>query len=313
MSVYTKIEQDQLIDFLGEYAHGTLVSFEGISDGIENTNYFVTTSEEQYVLTLFEVISEQELPYFLNLMAYLAENEVPSAHPVADIHGQYIRVLNGKPAALVKRLQGASTTDPTIEQCQAVGCMLARLHDIGQSYPDHRENTRGPHWWKETVEKLNPFLAEEDNELLQKEIKYQLSYRHASLPRGVIHADLFRDNALFVGNTLTGMIDFYYACNDVLLYDVAVTINDWCALPDGSIDADRGDALLAAYSKRRPITIHEKDAWQVMLRAGALRFWLSRLQDLHFPREGEITHTKDPEVFKNILTQHIAQKHKWKL
>ena len=306
MSVYTKVERHELEAFLRHYSLGELVEYQGISAGIENTNYFVTTDHGRYVLTLFEALSMDELPYFLDLMAHLAEHQVPSAHPEADDEGHYLRTLNGKPAALVLRLEGKSVENPNPAQCAALGQALGHLHVVGQHFDGYRENQRGPHWWVTTAEQVLPRLSEEDAELLKKEITEQKQHRHDKLPRGVIHADLFRDNALFVGNKLTGIIDFYYACNDVLLYDVAVAVNDWCSDENGHFDAPRLEAFLDAYRQERQFTDDEQTAWPVMLRAAALRFWLSRLYDMHFPREGEITHIKDPLVFRRILTRRIA-------
>lgn len=306
MSVYTKVERHELEAFLRHYSLGELVEFQGITAGIENTNYFVTTSRGRYVLTLFEALSMDELPYFLDLMAHLAEHEVPSAHPEADDTGRYLRILNGKPAALVMRLEGKSVENPNPAQCAALGKALGHLHVVGQAFQGYRENQRGPHWWVETSEQVLPRLTGLEAELLANEITFQKKHRHNTLPRGVIHADLFRDNALYIGDRLTGIIDFYYACNDVLLYDVAVTVNDWCSHVDGRFDETRLQAFLDAYRQERQFTDAEQTAWPVMLRAAALRFWLSRLYDMHFPREGEITHTKDPTTFQQILQQRIA-------
>lgn len=307
MSVYTPVARDELEAFLLNYELGELLDFQGISAGIENTNYFVTTSEKRLVLTLFENHSAEELGYFLDLMAFLAEHAVPSAHPIADRNGHYLRTLNGKPAALVMRLQGASIEQPGVAQCASIGHALGQLHLSGQQFGGHRDNDRGPHWWHTTRDIVAPKLSDTERAQLDEELAFQRAHRFDSLPRGVIHADLFRDNALFEDATLTGIIDFYYACNDVLLYDVAVTVNDWCSNSDGSLDEEKLLALLSAYRAVRPFTAEEGPAWPVMLRAAALRFWLSRLQDLHFPREGELTHTKDPEVFRTILLQRRAQ------
>jgi homoserine kinase type II len=306
MSVYTPVSEEQLTTFLGHYDLGELIDFEGISAGIENTNYFVTTSRDRLVLTLFESHSHDELVYFLDLMAHLAEHQVPSAHPIPDDQGAYLRTLNDKPAALVKRLRGRHIEQPNLAQCTALGRELAQLHVAGQSFSGHRDNDRGPRWWRQTSKALAGHLDEAEQAMLDRELAFQSEHRTDDLPRGVIHADLFRDNALFDGDQLTGIIDFYYACNDVLLYDVGVTINDWCSLADGGVDNMKASALLHAYQQVRPIDAAELAAWPVMLRAGALRFWLSRLHDLHFPREGEMTHTKDPDVFKCILQQRIA-------
>jgi len=305
MSVYTPVERHQLEDFLRHYNLGTLISHQGINAGIENTNYFVTTNVGEFVLTLFECLDYDELPYFLELMAYLAEHNIPSAHPLKTKKGDYLRQLNGKPAALVERLDGKDVEVPTLAQCRAVGKTLGYLHVVSPNFPKSRPNGRGPHWWKVTTEQVLPFMDASDATLLQAELRFQANFRHLDLPRGVIHADLFRDNALFKGDTLCGIIDFYYACNDVLLYDVAVTINDWCSEPSGRLDEKRVQAMFGNYIQKRKLTQLEYKAWPVMLRAAALRFWLSRLQDLYFPRPGEITHTKDPTVFRNILQAHI--------
>jgi homoserine kinase type II len=301
MSVYTPVDRQQLETFLTHYEVGYLIHYQGIRAGIENTNYFVTTSQGEFVLTLFEQHAYDELPYFLELMAYLAEHQVPSAHPLADKEAQYLRYLNGKPAALVQRLQGHDVETPTLIQCHALGQALGHLHVVGLRFPLHRENSRGPRWWNITAKRVFAHLKHEEALLLEEELCFQANYKDLDLPRGVIHADLFRDNALFKDNILSGIIDFYYACSDVLLFDVAVTINDWCSLPDGQLDRKRLQVLLEGYCQKRELTKLEQQIWGVMLRAAALRFWLSRLQDLHFPRPGEITHIKNPDVFRDIL------------
>lgn len=310
MSVYTTVERPELGAFLERYEIGELLSYEGISAGIENTNYFVTTSagpnDGRYVLTIFESHSAGEMGYFLDLMAHLSEHGTPTAHPIPDRQGVYLQTLKGKPAALVQRLQGRSLEHPDADHCATMGAELARFHRAGQSFGQERSNDRGPAWWLKTREKLRRKLAAEDLALLDAELGFQRAHRHDQLPRGVIHADLFRDNALFDDDRLGGIIDLYYACNDVLLYDVAVTVNDWCSRVDGSLDPLRARAFLQAYHAERPFSAAEGEAWPVMLRAAALRFWLSRLQDLHFPREGEMTHIKDPQEFRRILEQRIA-------
>ncbi|MCI0401462.1 MAG: homoserine kinase [Gammaproteobacteria bacterium] len=316
MSVYTPVSRQELQKFLGHYSLGELRHFEGISEGIENTNYFVATTKGEFVLTLFEWLEPAQLPYFLELMAFLSEKHMPSAHPIADKSGNYLRQLNGKASALVQRLTGTSVTAPTERQCFAIGEFIGRMHTAGAQFRLHRENDRGPRWWKNTAAKVQSTLSAEDASLLRRELEYQSQFRHHRLSRGVIHADLFRDNALFVGDRLTGVIDFYYACNDVLIYDLAVTVNDWCNSDNGDIYPDRARAILRAYAQRyRPIEPDELDAWPVMLRAAALRFWLSRLHDMHFPRQGEITHIKDPDVFKRILRHRVehtdALRHLW--
>ncbi len=303
MSVYTSISKDQLNEFLTHYDLGELVDYAGISAGIENTNYFVNTTQQQMVLTIFESHSFDEMGYFLDLMAHLAEHEVPSAHPLADRNGAYLRRLKEKPVALVMRLAGREVTSPTTVHCAAIGAELARLHIAGQEFTGERATDRGPSWWKATAQLISNRLSPAELALLEDELAYQSHYRLAEQPRGVIHADLFRDNALFEGEKLTGLIDFYYACNDLLLYDIAVTVNDWCCNVDGSLDQAKSLALLQSYHNIRPLTMAEHHLWPTMLRAGALRFWLSRLKDKLFPKEGELTQIKDPAIFENILRQ----------
>ncbi len=307
MSVYTPVSREQLEVFLSLYDEGPLVDFSGIRAGVENTNFFVTTERGEFVLTLFEKHASQELPFFLNLMAHLAEHGIPSAHPIPDRDGKYLQQMNGKPAALVRRLTGESPHEPDLDHCRVMGSALARLHLAARTYRGYRDNDRGFTWWLAMREILHSHLTKDDARLLDEELKFQGQDRYPELSRGVIHADLFRDNAMFVGDELTGIIDFYYACNDVLLYDLAITVNDWCGKPGGSLDAAKVGALVGAYDQERRLTSLERRAWPLMLRAAALRFWLSRLHDQHFPRPGQITHVKDPNEFKNILIDRIER------
>ena len=301
MSVYTSVSEMELKNFLAYYDLGELVDFEGISAGIENTNYFVNTSRQQMVLTIFERHTFDEMGYFLDLMAHLAEHAVSAPHPLPDRNGDYLRVLKDKPAALLMRLPGRGVTEPTEVHCTAIGAELARLHIAGETFEGERASDRGPSWWRGTAQLIANHLSNEERDLLEDELAYQGQFRLADLPRGVIHADLFCDNALFEGEQLTGLIDFYFACNDLLLYDIAVTVNDWCGEADGSLNRDKSLALLQSYHAIRPITVAEFRLWPAMLRAGALRFWLSRLKDKLFPKEGELTQIKDPTEFENIL------------
>ncbi|HYW92192.1 MAG TPA: homoserine kinase [Gammaproteobacteria bacterium] len=307
MSVYTKVERKDLEAFLGRYDVGGLISFQGISAGIENTNYFVTTSGGEWVLTLFETLEYHELPYCLNLMDHLAAEGLPSPAPVSDLRGHFLGQLLERPAALVARLPGRSVEAPDESHCAAMGRVLGKLHVAGLSYPGFRTNSRGPHWWTRTAARVLPVLSTADATLLREELRYQHQARRLRLPRGVIHGDLFRDNVLFRDGRLSGLIDFYYACNDALLYDLAVAANDWCTTADGDMEPARLRAALEAYAHSRPFQPDEAKAWNTMLRAAALRFWLSRLHDLHFPRPGEITHTKDPQVFATILRRRVAE------
>ena len=309
MSVFTTVSEAELRHWLRNYDVGEPTALRGIAAGIENTNYFVTTTAGRYVLTLFEKLAARELPFYLNLMAHLAERGVPSAHPVADRGGNFLGTLNGKPAALVAFLEGRDLDAPSPQQCAAVGAVLARLHLAGQSYPATMDNPRGPKWWKAVMPDILPFLSAEESTLLREEVRFQSLYRFSDLPRGAIHADLFRDNVLFSGDTVAGVIDFYFACTDALLYDVAIAVNDWCLNAGGALDAIRTRAFLDAYTAIRPCTPIERGAWPVMLRAGALRFWVSRLYDFHLPRDGELTHAKDPAHFRRILELRIRDEH----
>ncbi len=306
MSVYTEISREALRAFLSDYAVGSLIRYEGISDGIENTNYFVTTDQGQFVLTIFEHHDFDELDYFLDVMTFFYQHGIPSAHPAADKAGRYLKVLAGKPAALVMRLSGRGvTTRPTVAQCQAMGDVLGKMHRVGAQFQRHRQTDRGPDWRQRVAAQLLPHLDSQRARFLQQELDFQHAYNQRALPVGVTHSDLFRDNALFEGDELKGIIDFYYACDEYLLYDLAVMINDWC-VDDGQLDAERLQAVLAAYQAQRPLGTAEKADIMLVLRAAALRFWLSRLQDQLFPREGELTQIKDPDYFYTLL-QHYRQ------
>jgi homoserine kinase type II len=307
MSVFTTVTRDDLVAWLKNYSIGSLVTHEGIPAGIENTNYFVNTTRGRYVLTLFEKLKARELPFYLNLQDHLAGKGIPAPKPVPDHTGAFLGELNGKPAALVGYLPGADVAAPDTDQCGQAGAMLAGIHMAGASYPARMDNPRGPKWWTSVMSQVIPFLGGKDAELLREEVRYQASLRHLDLPRGPIHADFFRDNVLFADGRISGVIDFYFACTDALIYDVAIAVNDWCVAQGGVIDADRAAALLKAYQRVRPFTANEGAAWPGMLRGGALRFWVSRLYDFYLPRPGELTHAKDPAHFRELLRQHIAQ------
>ncbi|WP_407275453.1 homoserine kinase [Halothiobacillus sp. DCM-1] len=306
MSVFTPVHEPELRAFLTQYDAGTLHSHAGIAAGIENTNYFVTTDRQALVLTLFEHHRAEELHYFLDLMAFFAEHDIPTAHPLCAANGSYLNTLNGKPAALVQRLRGQSIDQPSPAQCQALGRILGRAHRVSPAFSGYRPPDRALPWACDVAATLSGHLPAEEADLMAAELAAQTAAPRTHLPQGAIHADLFCDNALFDGDQLTGIIDWYYACNDALGYDLAVTVNDWCRTDDHRIDPVRAQALLAGYQQERPLTADERDAWPLLLRSAALRFWLSRQKDWLFPRAGEMTFRKDPRVFLELLQHHRA-------
>jgi homoserine kinase type II len=301
LSVYTPVSEAELDEWLRNYSVGRLDALEPIKAGIENSNFFVTTTQGRYVLTLFERLPAAELPFYLDLMAHLARHGIPAPAPIADLRDHYLQRLNGKPAALVTRLPGASLEHPGERECAGLGALLARMHLAGRSYGAYLENPRGPKWWRLAAADLRPFVGDEESTLLESELAFQAQHRFPDLPRGPVHADLFRDNALFEQGRISGVIDFYFAGVDCLLYDLAVCANDWCLDAHFGLERARSDALLAAYQSVRALTPAERAAWPVMLRAAALRFWLSRLHDLHLPRAGMLVHAHDPAHFRRIL------------
>lgn len=313
MSVYTVVDESQLKLFLEDYAVGELESFSGISAGIENTNYFVNTTlngeTRRFVLTIFEHHTFEELPYFLNIMAFMAEHRIPTAHPIPTLSSGYLKELYGKPAALVERLNGGGVDHPSVAQCAVMGEQLARFHQAGTDFEQFRANDRGLDWMQSTFALIEKFLSEDEKQLIANELNFQSNIDWQALPQGVIHADLFCDNALFDGDQLSGIIDLYYACNSALLYDLAVMVNDWCRIHHDNpaqieFDAERMEEMVNAYKQQRPLSAAEQDAWPAALRLAALRFFLSRLKDKHIPREGEMTQIKDPNVFKRVLQLH---------
>ena len=307
MSVYTQVTAPDLDAWLTRYAVGVLAELQPIATGIENTNYFVTTDRGRYVLTLYERLPAAELPFYLNLTAHLARAGVEVPAPEADRTGAFFSLLNGKPAGLVARVEGAPVGVPTSAQCARVGDALARLHLASQSYRGRLTNRRGPTWWRQAARAVKPHLETEQIALLDAEIKYQTGFGRGKLPKGAIHGDLFCDNVLFAGDAVAGIIDFGFAATDFFAYDLAITVNDWCVdAATGGLRDDCTQAMTAAYAQQRPLTDDERDAWPALLRAAALRFWLSRLYDLYLPRPGELIHAHDPAQFERLLRARVA-------
>ena len=315
MAVFTEVSESKAQELLTQLQLGDLVELQGIQGGIENTNYFLTSSVGAYVLTLFERLTHQQLPFYLHLMKHLAHHGIPVPDPVANSDGDILLTLEGKPAAVVNRLMGRSELAPTPQHCRAVGDMLARMHFAGKDYNRHQPNLRGLAWWNQTVPVVLPFLNASQSCLIQSELAFQNhaanSSAYEALPRGPVHADLFRDNVMFegAGNSLqlTGFFDFYFAGVDTWLFDLAVCLNDWCIdLDTGALHVEKTTALLAAYQAVRPLISAERQLLNPMLRAGALRFWTSRLWDFHLPREASMLTPHDPTHFERVLRQRVA-------
>lgn len=317
MAVYTEVGFDEAAALLHTLDLGDLTELRGIQGGIENTNYFVTSERDgatlEHVLTVFERLGFEQLPFYLHLMKFLAGRDIPVPAPAANAQGEILFKVQGKPAAVVKKLRGKSDLAPGVAQCEAVGAMLARMHLAGRDFPMSQPNLRGLPWWNETVPVVLPFLNAPQADLIRSELAYQnhvaQSPAYAALPRGPVHADLFRDNAMFEDGVLTGFFDFYFAGIDTFLFDIAVCLNDWCVLHDedhdGSLDTPRSLALLTAYQAVRPLSAAERSLLPALLRAGALRFWISRLWDLHLPREAALLKPHDPTHFERLLRARV--------
>jgi homoserine kinase type II len=311
MSVYTTVTAADLDAWLTRYSVGTLAALEPIAAGIENTNYFLTTSRGRFVLTLYERLPAEELPFYLNLMAHLARAGVEVPAPAPDRTGALFSVLNGKPAGLVARVDGVPMLEPDPLHCAAVGDALGRMHVACNGYRARLANRRGATWRRQAARAVRPFLDPGQNDLLAAELAYQSHFNQLTLPKGAIHGDLFCDNVLFVGERVSGIIDFGFAATDYFVYDLAITVNDWCIVKSGpeagALVQERVQALVQAYHAGRPLTNEERSHWPVMLRAAALRFWLSRLYDLFLPRPGELTHAHDPMQFERILRHRVSE------
>lgn len=310
MAVYTEVSPAAARALLKRLRLGALLELRGIQGGIENTNYFVTCEGGEFVLTLFERLTAEQLPFYLHLMKHLAHAGIPVPDPQADPQGEILHQVAGKPASLATRLAGSSQLAPAPAHCAAVGQMLARMHLAARNFERVQPNLRALPWWNETAPTVLPHLPPAQAALLRAELAYQnhvaAGSAYGALPRGPVHADLFRDNVLFTGEQLTGIFDFYFAGVDTWLFDLAVTLNDWCVhLPTGAHDEERAQALLAAYEAVRPLSAAERELLPAMARAGALRFWLSRLWDWHLPRQASLLTPHDPTHFERVLRQRI--------
>lgn len=319
MAVFTPIELEEISSWISQdFEIGQATEIRGIHGGIENSNFFLDTllhgKKQEFVLTIFERLTAEQLPYYLELMRYLANQGIPVPKPIENKQGKILFSLKGKPTAIVSKLPGISRLQPEVSHCTLVGMMLAKMHLAGKDFPQVQENLRSLAWWQKTVPLVLPYLELSQKELLTSELKSQeqffASAEYASLPQGASHCDLFRDNVLFDPKSasdsshdqLGGFFDFYFAGTDKWLFDLAVTANDWC-LANNKHDLDPAllNALLSAYQSVRPLTENELASWSMMMRAAALRFWISRLWDFYLPRDAQMLTPHDPKHFERIL------------
>lgn len=310
MAVFTEVSEQQATELLTQLSIGELVSLQGINSGIENTNYFLTTDQGEFVLTVFERLNHAQLPFYLYLMKHLASRGVAVPDPQSNHHGDILLTLMDKPAAVVNRLPGACLVEPAAVHCAAMGQTLAHMHLAAKDYDRHQINLRGLNWWNETVPHILPFLSSDQSQLLTHELAYQNHLTglsaYEAMPSGAVHADAFRNNVLFDGDALSGVFDFYFAGADRWLFDLGVCINDWCVdLATGVLDRVRLQAMLDAYQQVRPLSAAERAMFNPMLRAAALRFWISRLWDFHLPREASLLQPHDPMHFERVLVQRL--------
>lgn len=314
MAVFTPVHPSDIAEWISaDFDIGVVSTVRGIQGGIENSNFFLDTQkgnyQHEYVLTIFERLSAAQLPYYLELMRHLAEKGIPVPKPIANHAGSILFTLKGKPAAIVSKLSGASCMQPSPAHCAMVGNMLAKMQLAGADFAQHQPNLRSLYWWRETVPAILPHLNADQSNLLVDEMAFQESFfssdAYRGLPEGASHCDLFRDNVLFMGQgvemRLSGLFDFYFAGTDKWLFDLAVTINDWCFLEDGALDAYRMQALVDAYQSVRPLSPDELASMEAMLRAAALRFWISRLWDFYLPRDAQMLTPHNPSHFEQIL------------
>ena len=310
MAVFTEVTLEAARPLFDQLAIGELRELRGIAGGIENTNYFATTDRGEYVLTLFERLSHAQLPFYLHLMRHLARRGIPVPLPQANAADEILFTVCGKPAAVVDKLRGQSVLQPAAMHCAKLGELLARMHLAAQDFAMQQPNLRGLQWRNETAPLVIPHLDAGQQALLQNELVFQnqvaATAEYAALPRGPVHADLFRDNVMFEGDELTGCFDFYFAGVDTWLFDLGVCLNDWAIThADGVHEPGRAQALLDAYQRVRPLTQTEKELLPAMARAAALRFWISRLWDYYLPREASMLKPHDPTHFERVLRDRV--------
>ena len=308
MAVYTSINSSDLNDWIEKFNFKDLVNFKGISSGVTNSNYLIQMAHSNYILTIFEHNNIEELPFYIDLMTYLAKENFLCPRPIENKNGQALGLLKEKPALMVSFLDGKEKVIRSPKSCYLVGQYLAKLHLTANNFPQLNKNTRGLDWVSDMYLNLKKYLSLEDQGILELEINYHKEMDKVELPEGIIHGDLFKDNGLFLNDKVSGFIDFYYACNEKFIYDIAIAINDWCIDQDGQINKSMFLEFIKGYRSERKLTDNEQEYLNVALRLAALRFWLSRLEDFYNAKEGEITSIKDPKHFKDILLDRQAMK-----
>ena len=309
MAVYTDVPDDALATFVAEYDIGDLISCKGIAEGVENSNYLIQTDAGRFILTLYEKrVNEADLPFFLSLMAHLASKGISTPLPVKARDGIALRRLAGRPAVLVTFLDGMSVRRPTVEQCGQLGEAMAQLHAAGQSFKSHaRVNALAPHGWRPLLERSGPAVNTVQAGLygfIDDELIYLERHWPRNLPTGVIHADLFPDNVFFLKGRLSGIIDLYFACHDILAYDIAICLNAWCFEIDYSFNQTKGRALIAGYERVRKLDDAEIAVLPVLCRGSALRFMLTRVYDWLNVPPGALVKPHDPMAFYRRLRTH---------
>ena len=308
MAVYTDITEDDLKSFLEAYDAGELTSYKGIAEGVENTNFLLHTTKSPLILTLYEKrVEKSDLPFFLGLMHHLADKGLSCPLPLPRKDGELLGELSGRPAALISFLEGMWLRKPEAKHCREVGKALAAMHLAGEGFEIKRPNALSVEGWKVLWEKSRE-RADEVEKGLQQEIQPEIDFLAENwpkdLPAGVIHADLFQDNVFFLGDGLSGLIDFYFACNDFLAYDVSICLNAWCFEKDGAYNVTKGKALLEGYQSVRPLNAEELNALPLLARGSALRFFLTRLYDWLTTPEGALVVKKDPIEYLRKLRFH---------
>lgn len=308
MAVYTHITDEELRVFLSAFDVGGLLSFKGIAEGVENSNYVVHTEAGTFILTLYEKrVREEDLPFFLKLKEYLAKRGLSCPVPVRDREGAYFKPLSGRPAALITFLEGVSVSRPDAQHCGALGAALAQFHDAGEGFELTRTNDLSVEGWKELY---SACAAEADDvvpglsSLIEEELAFVESAWPTDLPRGIIHADLFPDNVFFLDHEISGLIDFYFACEDMLAYDIAVCLNAWCFEPDQSLNITKARQMLTRYSQQRALSKKEFDALPLLARGAALRFLLTRVYDWLNTDANALVQRKDPMEYVRKLKFH---------